>query len=119
MEMLIWRFMGKNLEVAVVILVVLAARLILRRFPKKYSYALWSIVGIRMAVKLPIPSPLSVFNLFQFMASGSGMKAAVGRRASDGYGAYGGDSTDCNDTDCNDTNRSNANCNSANCGASG
>lgn len=78
MEMLIWRFMEKNLEVAVVILVVLAARLILQRFPKKYSYALWSIVGIRMAVKLPIPSPLSVFNLFGFMASGSGMKAAAG-----------------------------------------
>lgn len=82
MEMLIWRFMEKNLEVAVVILVVLAARLLLQRFPKKYSYALWSIVGIRMAVKLPIPSPLSVFNLFGFMASGSGMKAAAGGPAS-------------------------------------
>ena len=60
-------FLQKNMTVAVVIFAVLLARLLLRRMPKKYSYVLWSLVGIRM-VFLPIASRLSVFNLFRSFA---------------------------------------------------
>ena len=56
------------MTVAVVIFAVLLARLLLRRMPKKYSYVLWSLVGIRMVFDLPIASRLSVFNLFRSFA---------------------------------------------------
>ena len=61
-------FLQKNMTVAVVIIAVLLARLLLRRMPKKYSYVLWSLVGIRMIFDLPIASRLSVFNLFRSFA---------------------------------------------------
>lgn len=61
-------FLSKNITVSIVIIAVLLARLLLRRMPKKYSYVLWSIVGIRMLFDLPIASRLSIFNLFRNFA---------------------------------------------------
>lgn len=61
-------FLSRNLTVSIVILAVLLARLLLRRMPKKYSYVLWSIVGIRMIFTLPFASRFSVFNLFRDFA---------------------------------------------------
>jgi len=49
-----------NLVASFVILIVLAARLILKRAPKVFSYALWAIVLIRLLIPLSIPSPVSV-----------------------------------------------------------
>lgn len=46
-----------------VILVVLVLRLVLRRAPKKYSYLLWSVVGLRLCSPVSFSS---VFSLFQF-----------------------------------------------------
>ena len=46
-------FLQRNGMVVVVILAVLAVRALLRKCPKKYSYALWAIVGIRMLFDLP------------------------------------------------------------------
>ena len=46
-----------------VILVVLLLRLALRRAPKKYSYLLWSVVGLRLSCPVSFSS---VFSLFQF-----------------------------------------------------
>lgn len=46
-----------------VILVVLLLRLVLRRAPKKYSYLLWSVVGLRLCCPVSFSS---VFSLFQF-----------------------------------------------------
>ena len=46
-------FLYKNMTVSVVIIAVLLARFLLRKMPKKYSYILWSIVGIRMIFDLP------------------------------------------------------------------
>ena len=45
-------FLQRNGMVAVVILAVFAVRALLRKCPKKYSYALWAIVGIRMLFDL-------------------------------------------------------------------
>ena len=61
-------FLYKNMTVSIVIIAVLLARLLLRRMPKKYSYVLWSIVGIRMIFTLPFASRFSVFNLFRNFA---------------------------------------------------
>ncbi|MGN0416081.1 MAG: M56 family metallopeptidase [Agathobacter sp.] len=69
-------FLQRNGIVAVVILTVLAVRVLLRRYPKKYSYWLWAIVGIRMMFDLTIVSPFSVFNLFRPYSQGT--KAAGG-----------------------------------------
>ena len=63
-------FLQRNGIVAVVILTVLAVRVLLRRYPKKYSYWLWAIVGIRMMFDLTIVSPFSVFNLFRPFSQG-------------------------------------------------
>lgn len=58
-------FLERNVMVTVVILAVLLVRILIRRCPKKYSYLLWGIVGIRMLFDLPFASSLSLFNLFQ------------------------------------------------------
>lgn len=64
-------FLYKNMTVSVVIIAVLLARLLLRKMPKKYSYILWSIVGIRMIFDLPFTTNISVFNLFRGFAKRS------------------------------------------------
>lgn len=61
-------FLYKNMTVSVVIIAVLLARFLLRKMPKKYSYILWSIVGIRMIFNLPFATNISVFNLFRGFA---------------------------------------------------
>ena len=61
-------FLYKNMTVSVVIIAVLLARFLLRKMPKKYSYILWSIVGIRMIFDLPFAPNISVFNLFRGFA---------------------------------------------------
>ena len=58
-------FLQKNGMVAIVILAVFAVRFLLRKYPKKYLYCLWAIVGIRMVFDLSVSSRFSLFNLFQ------------------------------------------------------
>ena len=60
-------FLQRNGMVAVVILAVLAVRILLRKCPKKYSYGLWCIVGVRMIFDLPIASRFSLFNLVRLV----------------------------------------------------
>lgn len=57
-------FLRRNAMVAVVILAVLLARLLLKKLPKKYAYALWSVVALRMIFSFDIPSFFSIFNVF-------------------------------------------------------
>lgn len=64
-------FLYKNMTVSVVIIAILLARFLLRKMPKKYSYILWSIVGIRMIFNLPFATNISVFNLFRGFAKRS------------------------------------------------
>lgn len=56
-------FVQKNGLVSLVILAVLAVRFLLQRYPKKYSYCLWAIVGVRMMFELPVYSRLSLFHV--------------------------------------------------------
>lgn len=48
---------------SVVILAVLLARVLMKRFPKRYVYLLWIIVGIRLICPVAVSSPVSIFNL--------------------------------------------------------
>ena len=52
-----------SIAVCVVILTVFAVRLFLRRAPKKYSYILWSIVGIYLLCHIRLSSPISIYSL--------------------------------------------------------
>lgn len=49
-----------NIVASIVILVILAARLILKRSPKVFSYALWVIVLFRLLIPVSIPSQVSM-----------------------------------------------------------
>lgn len=52
-------FAQKNISLSAVIIVVILGRLLLKKFPKRYSYLLWSCVGVRalfdvgLHIKLP------------------------------------------------------------------
>lgn len=52
-----------SIAVCVVILTVFVVRLFLRRAPKKYSYILWSIVGIYLLCPIRLSSPISIYSL--------------------------------------------------------
>lgn len=52
-----------SIAVCVVILPVFAVRLFLRSAPKKYSYILWSIVGIYLLCPIRLSSPISIYSL--------------------------------------------------------
>lgn len=49
-----------SLTASVVILAVLAVRLLLRRAPKVFSYALWAVVLFRLLCPCPSPPPVSL-----------------------------------------------------------
>lgn len=55
--------LNMSLTGSIVILVVLAARLLLRKLPKKYLYLLWAIVGFRLLCPFSFESSLSIFNI--------------------------------------------------------
>ena len=52
-----------SITASVVILVVILARFLLKDLPKKYSYALWSIVGFRLCCPVSFKSVISIFNI--------------------------------------------------------
>ncbi len=60
-------FLQRNGILTLVILAVLLVRLILRRLPKKYSYLLWSVVGIRMLFQIHLPARFSLLSLWHFL----------------------------------------------------
>ncbi|MCH5266181.1 MAG: M56 family metallopeptidase [Lachnospiraceae bacterium] len=61
-----------------VILAVLLARGLMGRFPRKYAYALWLIVGIRLVCPVAVYSPVSLFNLDFMENSYTVVREAVG-----------------------------------------
>ena len=59
------RLINMSAIASIVILFVLVARLILKRAPKIFSFALWAIVLIRLLVPVHIPSPISAIPVTQ------------------------------------------------------
>jgi len=51
----------------VIVFILLIRGSIMRNFPKKYTYVLWLIVGVRLICPVTISSSVSVFNLWQFI----------------------------------------------------
>lgn len=60
-------FLQRNGILTLVILAVLLVRLLLRRLPKKYSYLLWSVVGIRMLFRIQLPARFSLLSIWHFL----------------------------------------------------
>lgn len=52
-----------SLTGSIVILVVLLARMIMKKMPKKYMYLLWGIVGFRLLCPVALESSISIFNI--------------------------------------------------------
>lgn len=66
LEMIFLQLLNMSITAGYVILAVLAARLLIRRLPKIYSYVLWSIVGFRLLCPISFSSSFSFFNLNLF-----------------------------------------------------
>lgn len=58
------RLLNMSLTASVVILFVIFARLLLKRTPKIFSYALWYVVLFRLFCPVAISSPLSLLGMF-------------------------------------------------------
>ncbi len=65
-----------SIKASVVIAFVLLSRVLLSKAPKRFSYLLWSVVGIRLSVPVGISSDISIFGLFKaFSESGESVQA--------------------------------------------
>ncbi len=60
MELMFSHILNMSLTASIVIVLVLLIRLLLRRAPKIYAYALWSVVLFRLLCPVSLPSPVSI-----------------------------------------------------------
>lgn len=58
-----------SLTASIVILVVMLARMLLSKAPKKYAYLLWLVVAFRLCVPFSFESSLSIFNTAEVLPS--------------------------------------------------
>jgi beta-lactamase regulating signal transducer with metallopeptidase domain len=75
------RVMNMSLTASVVILAVLALRLLLKKAPKIFSYALWAVVLFRLLCPVSFSSPLSLFGAVSVPAVQSAGVTAVSNSA--------------------------------------
>jgi len=60
MELIFSHILNMSLTASIVIGLVLLIRLLLRRAPKAYAYALWAVVLFRLLCPISLPSPVSI-----------------------------------------------------------
>lgn len=77
MEAAFLKVLNMSLTGSYVILAILVMRLLLRRAPRKYSYALWSAAGFRLVCPLSFSGVFSLFSLELFSAPAVGSGAAT------------------------------------------
>lgn len=63
MDQILFKIIQMSGMASVVIGAVILARMCLHRFPKKYTYMLWFVVGFRLLCPVSLQSNFSVFNL--------------------------------------------------------
>lgn len=63
MTNLFYTVLNMSITSAIVIILVIIARMLIKRLPKKYSYLLWSVVAFRLCVPFSFKSLLSPFNI--------------------------------------------------------
>lgn len=79
-------------EAAIVIAAVLLVRMLMKRFPRKYAYLLWLIVGIRLVCPVAVSSSLSLFNL-QMIPGQERLTAGRQTEFDTGFAVFGEDKT--------------------------
>ncbi len=65
-ESLFMKILNMSLTASYIIAAVLIVRLLLRKAPKKYSYALWAVAGFRLVCPVSFKSIFSIFALKPF-----------------------------------------------------
>lgn len=65
-ESLFLKILNMSLTASYIIAAVLIVRLLLKRAPKKYSYALWAVAGFRLVCPVSFKSVISIFSLRPF-----------------------------------------------------
>lgn len=66
MERFFLQIVNMSITASWIILAVLVLRLLLRRAPKKYSYALWSVVAFRLCCPISFKAAFSLLGLLNF-----------------------------------------------------
>ncbi|MDO4262034.1 MAG: M56 family metallopeptidase [Eubacteriales bacterium] len=72
LEGMLIEILNMSLTASVVIVAVLAARLLLRRAPRIFSYALWAVVLFRLLCPVSFSAPLSLLGALQNETDGRG-----------------------------------------------
>ena len=70
-----------SLTASVVILAVLAVRLLLRRAPKVFSYALWAVVLFRLLCPVSVTSAVSLLGALLYAGQLEGRRALARHRS--------------------------------------
>lgn len=72
------KVLNMSLTASLVIVLVIAARFVLRKSPKVFSYALWAVVLFRLLCPVSLPSPVSLLGLLDApVAQSEGPTTAV------------------------------------------
>lgn len=72
------RVLQMSLTAGVVIVVVLLARLFIRRLPKSFAYTLWLVVAFRLMIPVTAGADISIFNVFKGESILAGISANTG-----------------------------------------
>ena len=70
------KLLNMSITASYVIIIILAVRFLIRKFPKKYSYYLWSVVGLRLIFPFSITSAFSFLNFNMFTNVNTGIGGA-------------------------------------------
>lgn len=92
LEIVFEKILQMGVEAAFVIAAVLLIRMLMKRFPRKYAYLLWLIVGIRLVCPVALSSSLSLFNL-QFILGQDYLTAGQQTEYDTGFAVFGEDKT--------------------------
>lgn len=63
MDNLFSKILEMNIDASFVITFILVIRILLKRAPKIFSYALWAVVFLRLVIPFSIESPVSIINV--------------------------------------------------------
>lgn len=75
MDKLFLKILDMSITACWCVLALLIVRLLLKKAPKKYVYALWTVVGFRLVCPVSFQSVLSLFNLTLSEAATTGLDA--------------------------------------------
>ena len=71
------KILNMSLTASIVIVLVLIARILLKKAPKVFSYALWAVVLFRLVCPVSFPSEFSLLGLFNAPAATNGSVAYI------------------------------------------